>query len=61
MDSDAGTWEWKDSSQKVFSTGDYDDDEEEETEKGYSTITSISALEMTVQVDGGTYTLKKVQ
>ena len=60
MDSDAGTWEWKDSSQKVFSTVDYDD-EEEETEKDYSTITSISALEMTVQVDGGTYTLKKVQ
>ena len=61
MDSDAGTWEWKDSSQKVFSTRDYDDEQRGDEEGEYNTITSISASEMTVQVDGGSFTLKKVQ
>ena len=61
MDSDAGTWEWKDSSQKVFSTRDYDDGSYYDEAIDYNTITSISASEMTVESDGGSYTLKKVQ
>jgi hypothetical protein len=61
MDSDAGTWEWKDSSQKVFSTRDYDDEQRGDEEGEYNTITSISASEMSIQSNGGTYTLKKIQ
>ena len=61
MDSDAGTWEWKDSSQKVFSTRDYDDGSYYDEAIDYNTITSISASEMTVEIDGGFFTLKKVQ
>ena len=61
MDSDAGTWEWKDSSQKAFSTRDYDDEQRGDEEGEYNTITSISASEMSIQSNGGTYTLKKIQ
>ena len=61
MDARAGTWEWKDSSQKVFSTRDYDDGSYYDEAIDYNTITSISASEMTVESDGGSYTLKKVQ
>ena len=57
---DSGTWRWKDNTQKVFITDDTSDDYNEDPDEE-NTITSISTSEMTVQVDGGYFTLKKVQ
>jgi hypothetical protein len=60
MDARAGTWEWKDSSQKVFLTTEDDDGSYYDDEIDYNTITSISASEMIVEIDGGSFTLKKI-
>ena len=49
----AGTWEWNHSSQKVFLTTEDDDGSYYDDEIDYNTITSISASEMIVEIDGG--------